>query len=201
MKKRFTIIAFLITAINIPLLARDIDLDGIYLKKDSLLYNQISTIKEKNYSDLSSILIDNNVIYGCWISGEEILYIKEIVNQNSIYIFNKNSGKRKVIYKFNGTTTFCDFKINTGLLAIKYIFINDEGASVSKDIFIDSKTLEVKESMSFSLFQDYNLSTDSRTILIAKKDGIYKYDPLTETNTKILDKKSYEDLSCSDNPV
>jgi hypothetical protein len=201
MKNRFTIIAFLITAINIPLQARDIDLDGIYLKKDSTLYSQVSSVKEKNYKDISSILIDSSVIYGCWISGEEILYIKELANQNSIYIFNKNSGKKKLLYRFNGTVTFSDFKINTGLLAIKYIFISDEGSSVSKDIFIDSKTSEVKEAVSFSLFQNYNLSGDSRSIVIAKKDGIYKYDPFAETNIKILDKKSYEDLSCSDNPV
>ncbi|HRU66379.1 MAG TPA: hypothetical protein P5566_11215, partial [Spirochaetota bacterium] len=114
MKNRFTIIAFLITAINIPLQARDIDLDGIYLKKDSTLYSQISSVKEKNYKDISSILIDSSAIYGCWISGEEILYIKELANQNSIYIFNKNSGKKKLLYRFNGTVTFSDFKINTG---------------------------------------------------------------------------------------
>ena len=153
MKNRFTIIAFLITAINIPLQARDIDLDGIYLKKDSTLYSQISSVKEKNYKDISSILIDSSVIYGCWISGEEILYIKELANQNSIYIFNKNSGKKKLLYRFNGTVTFSDFKINTGLLAIKYIFISDEGSSVSKDIFIDSKTSEVKEAVSLVSFK------------------------------------------------
>jgi hypothetical protein len=70
-KKISALIALLI--LNVPLQARDIDLDGIYLKKDSILYRQITSAKEKLYENISSLYIDSGVIFADWLNGDEII--------------------------------------------------------------------------------------------------------------------------------
>ena len=75
MKFRFTLLILLI--INVPLSARDIDLDAIYLKPESKIYADIVSAKEKLYTDISSLFIDSSVIFSAWSGGDDILYLKE----------------------------------------------------------------------------------------------------------------------------
>ena len=100
--------------------ARDINLDEIYIKRSSPLLKKLIFQKLDTYAKVNAVLVDRNVIYSGWISGDYILYIKEspVANVNIIYKYHARRQKNEEIYRVKGHITHSHISWNG-----RYIFL------------------------------------------------------------------------------
>jgi hypothetical protein len=199
MKFRLTLIILLL--INVPLSARDIDLDAIYLKPESRIYTDIVSAKEKLYTGISSLFIDSSVIYSVWSGGDEILYIKEFRGINIIYLYSRGSLEKREIGRFPGTITAAVNNSRGNLVTFKSIFYNDEAEAESRNIHIDLVTGKILEEKSGSLFLDFSAHPSTREIIKQGRDGIFRRDPFTGSSSKLVPSGEYSDMQCQGQPV
>jgi hypothetical protein len=199
MKFRLTLLILLI--INVPLSARDIDLDAIYMKSGSRIYTDIVASKEKIYSDISSLFIDSNVIFSSWSGGDDILYIKEFRGINIIYLYSRGTFEKREMGRFPGTVTAAVNNARGNLVTFKSIFYNDEAEAESRNIHIDLVTGKIVEEKSGSLFLDFSAHPSAREIIKQGRDGIFRRDPFTGTSSKLVPAGDYSDMQCQGDPV
>jgi hypothetical protein len=172
MIRKFLIIILL--TVNVPLSARDIDLDGIYLEKGTPIYSQIVTAKEKLFSDISSLYIDSNVIFAEWSGGNDIIYIREFRGVNIVYRYTRNSRKKQEVVRFAGTVTSAFLSRYGDTLYAKTLFYNDDAEAESETIVIDVKTGSISIKKSGRLFLDFTLHPSGYGIVCQTGDGIVK---------------------------
>ena len=200
MIKRILII-FLVCAINVPLSARDIDLDAIYLEKNSNLYKEITNAKEKLYDHISSLFIDSNVIYAEWISGDDIVYIKEFAGVNIVYKYTKSKRVRDEICRFTGSVTSALLNKNGNILYAKTLFYNNDAEAVSENIIIDVNSKEMRKKKSGFLFIDFTLHPSGNGIVYETGKGIVKTDTFNTESRVVYSKDLFGDLSSGGDPV
>jgi len=191
----------LVFMINVPLQSRDIDLDGMYLEKNSTIYRQITSAKEKLYSGISSLFIDSNVIYAEWANGDEIIYIKEFAGINIVYKYTKSSRGRNEIARFTGSVTAAVLNRSGNYLYTKTLFYNDDAEAVSEFIIVDINSKEISRKKSGFLFLDFTLHPSGRAIVRESGKGIFKTDTDTGDSRLAVSSDMLGSLSAGGDPV
>jgi len=200
-KISLTVLLFIILSINVPLQSRDIDLDGIYLEKDSTLYRQITAAKEKLYDNISSLFIDSNVIYAEWSNGDDIIYIKEFAGINVVYRYTRSSRSRDEITRFGGSVTSAFLNRNGNFLYIKTLFYNDDAEARSELITLDLDLKKIQKKNSGYLFLDFTLHPSGNGIVQQTGQGIVKTDPVTGESSLLISRDMFGDLASGGDPV
>ena len=99
MKTKSFFILFFLFIILLKLSAKDIDLDKIYIKKNSRFYKRLFNKKIDIYRTINSDFVDSNIIFANWINGNKLIYVKELPAINIIYSYNrKNNQKPRHIF-------------------------------------------------------------------------------------------------------
>lgn len=187
--------------ISVPLQSRDIDLDAIYLEKNSVIYGQITSAKEKLYERISSLFIDSNVIYAEWSGGDEIIYIKEFPGINIVYKYTRSVRKRAEIARFSGTVTAAVLSKTGSFLYAKTLYYNDNADAVSETVSIDINSGSVKQNRSGYLFLDFTLHPSGKGIVRQNGRGIVKTDSVTGESRLVVSGDTFSDLSAGGDPV
>ncbi len=200
-EKLSAIILFLIFTCNVPLFSRDIDLDAIYLEKNSNLYSQITSAKEKLYETISSLFVDSNVIYAEWAGGDDIVYVKEYSGINVIYKYTKSSRARVEIARFDGSLTAAMLSRSGSFLYLKNLYYNDDAVAVSELITVNIESKELRRKKSSYLFLDFTLSPTGEGIVCQTERGIVKTDPAGKEGRVVIPRDYYGDLSSGGDPV
>ena len=200
-KSSFIIILFLIFAINVPLLPRDIDLDAIYLEKNSNLYSQITSAKEKLYQNISSLFIDGNVIYAEWAGGDDIIYVKEFSGVNIVYKYTKSSRIKDEIARFDGSLTFAVLNKAGSFLYIKNLYYNDDAEAESEFIAVDINSKDIQKKKSGFLFLDFTLDPSGEGIVYETAKGIVTTDSAGSGSRVIIPRDIFGDISSAGDPV
>ena len=195
------IVIFILLLINVPLFSRDIDLDAIYLGKDSSIYRQIVTAKEKLYSDISSLFIDSNVIFAEWSGGNDIIYIREFHGVNILYRYMRDTRKKQEIARFAGTVTSALLNRHGGTLYAKTLFYNDDAEAESETIAIDIQTGSLSKKKSRGLFLDFTLHPSGYGILWQTGDGIVKGYSFDSESKILVKSDAMKELLTGANPV
>ena len=198
-KKSIAIVVFLL--INVPLFTRDIDLDAIYIDRNSSLYRQIVTAKEKIYSGISSLFVDSNVIFAEWSGGNDIIYIREFSGTNILYRYMRSTRKKEEITRFPGTVTSAFLNRYGGTLFVKTLFYNDEAEPESELISVDVKTGAVSRNKSGHLFLDFTLHPSGYGIVCQTGEGIVRMDSPGGDGKILVTGGSVKDFSTGPDPV
>jgi len=198
---KFRLILLILFLINVPLKARDIDLDAIYLKPGSRNYIDIISAKEQLYTDISSLFIDSSVIFSAWSGGDDIIYVKEFRGVNIIYIYSRSGLKSRELGRFPGTVTAAVNNSRGNLVTFKSIFYNDNAEAESRDIHIDLVTYKIIEEKSGSLFLNFSPYPSAREIVEQSSAGISRRDPFTGRSSKLISRSDYSDMKCNGEPV
>ena len=189
------IIIFLISLlmINVPLFARDIDLDRIYINPSSQIYKEITEAKEHLYSQIFSLQIDTGVIFSAWAGTGKVIYIKEIDTLNIVYEYSRGTNRSREIHRFRGNVTVAMLNPAGTLLAVKNLFYSS-GKPLSQNIYIDTGSGAVKTENSKAMFKDMTFYPAGDSLLIHEAGGIVKYSPFTGTRELILPGSLYNDI-------
>jgi len=191
----------LIFVINVPLHSRDIDLDAIYLEKNSGLYTQITAAKEKLYTTISSLFIDSNVIYAEWAGGDDIIYIKEFSGINIVYKYTRSTRGRDEIARFPGSVTAALINKSGKFLYAKTLFYNDDAEAESELVVIDINSKEIQKKKTGFLFLDFTLHPSGKEVVHLTSQGIVKTDQITGDSKLIVSSDLFGGISSGGDPV
>lgn len=179
--------------------ARDIDVDAIYLKKGSPIYNKLITAKFDAYSAAGSLLAEKGVTFSGWSGGSDIAFIRESGDINILYIYNTRTHKSKEICRITGTVTA--FRCGSGGFAfIKRITTKDgmpSGGTVSVNLS-SGKTSSVPGSFPF---MDFSLTPDGRSLLVEMPGGISRYYPESGNYKTLIPAADYSSIRQQSSPV
>lgn len=192
--------AILLLLLNVPLLPRDIDLDRIYIDPADNIYLQLTSAKEKIYSEISSLAVDTKVIYAEWINGDDIAYIREYNSVNIVYIYSRNQGKKNEIARFGGTVTSSSLNSTRDTLVVKTLEYTGSGASA--DIyFIGLSRKSLTRISSPYYFLDYTIIPGSDSILLYAGKGLVRLNPEGIEKELVFPADRYKGLPRSKDPV
>jgi hypothetical protein len=187
--------------INVPLFARDIDLDAVYLEKSSGIYREITAVKERLYTRITSLYIDSNVIFAQWCSGDEIVYIKEFPQLNIVYKYKKNSREKEEIVRFPGNLTYADLNRKGNIIYAKILSIDDSGGAKSESVIININSKQITKRKAKYLFIDYTMHPSDDSVINESNEGIIKTSLINLETKLIIPGNKYNDIVSGNDPV
>ncbi len=79
-------IILMVLALRLPLYARGIPLDSVYLSTSSAEYQKLFFTRLDYYQSIGAQFIDSGIAYAGWLNGKQVAYIKEYGNTNVVII-------------------------------------------------------------------------------------------------------------------
>ena len=194
MKKFLLLLTLLILTNSSNLLARDINLDSIYIK-NSNNYQQLISLKYDLYATAKSKKLLKNVIFAHWLNGKTITTIQEFNSLNILATYNLETNKIKIIKTFIGTISSALFSKNGKSVIIRNILTKEDGYPLIKTTLIKinfKKSYRINSSYPFT---DISFSPDGNFIYYHKKlKGIYKLNPITKKEFQIISIDRYKEI-------
>jgi hypothetical protein len=198
--KLILLVVFFCSPVDIS--ARDINLDEIYLKKNSSLLKKLSAEKLEAYNKAGAVFVDRNVIFSGWISGNEIIYIKEAGSSNTNYLYKYKLRDRKAteLCRLHGLITTARVTPNGRYIVLKRLVRNAGFIPKGELIIINISSAEVKIQSSAYAFLDFYITDEGNSIIFEKGSGITEYFFDTEIQSELLLKKKYNEICGNNNP-
>lgn len=178
------------------LYARDINLDEIYIKKNSRYLKKLSLSKLNAYKDVDAHFIAKNVIFAGWISGDEIYYIKEIssANVNLIYRYELQKRISVLLFRIKGIITISNISTNGRFLIIKRLIKKGGRIPKGEMIIISLQSGRLSKRGTVSPFVDFSITGDGNSVLYEDKAGFVEYFPDSGASSIILKRSIYSSI-------
>lgn len=184
-------------------LARDINLDEIYLKRSrplkKLVFQKLDT-----YDKVNAILVDSGVIYSGWISGEYIVYIKEtpvttISNFYTVHRYHVRKKRSDLIAQFRGVVSFARISYNGKYLFIKRIREGRDQIPLGETLILNTRSKKILKKRTSSPFMDFSIPFYGNSIIYASRRGFVEFFPDLAIERLILNKRKYADINSRQN--
>lgn len=184
------------------LLARDINLDDIYIKNTSLNYKKLVLEKLETYKKIRAAFVDNNVIFAYWISGDEIIYIKESISLNTNFVFRYRPRDRRALElcRLSGAVTVAKTILNGKYLVIKRLIQAKSIIPHGEMVIVDLRSGRMRIRKSPYAFLDFSIAPEGNSILIENAKGISELAFDNSVQRVLLKRNEYSDIIISDNP-
>ncbi len=199
--RRFLLSCIILLIINVPLISRDIDLDGIYLNKTSGLYSRICETKKSLYDKIASEKIESSVIFSQWLTGSRIIYIKEIKNLNLICIRDLRRRSRRVIARLNGTVSSSILSDSGRTLALKMLYSSESYYPRAMNVYIDTVEGKITTEDSSNMFRDKSFMPGRDLIIRDAGNRLISYNPFKKKITTAVTSREYRIISKKNSPV
>lgn len=199
---KFGKIVFFFCFYTSGILARDINLDEIYIKKSSNYLKKLTVDKLDTYQKVNATFVCRDVIFAQWISGNEILYIREYpaFDNNIVYKYHLRKRSNIELCRLQGVITIARMSTGSGYLVVKRMVQKTGIIPEGEMVILDIKSGSVSVNRSPSAFLDFSFSPDGNSIIFEKGEGIVEFFPLTGFTRVLLRKASYSDVVISQNP-
>lgn len=182
--------------------ARDINLDEIYIKKSSDYLKKLAADKLDTYQKVGATFVCRDVIFAQWISGSELLYIREIPASDCNIFYRYHLRKRTSIEicRVYGFITIARMSASSRYLAAKRIVQKNGIIPEGEMIILDVRTGTISVNRSLSPFLDFSFSPDGNSLIFEKAEGIVEYFPQSGFTRVLLRKPGYSDILISKGP-
>ncbi len=188
-------------AILSSLYARDINLDSIYVSRESPDYSRLVTKKIGMYEETGSVVIDRNVIFSHWVDGFSVVYIKETPGVNIIYTYNRTNLKRREIGRFPGTVISSRLSSHGKYLFIKRLLVSAENIPEGETLFVNLSSRRKRSIPSRSPFLDFSITPSGNAVLYENRRGIVEFFPESGVSRVIAELSRYVDVVRGENPT
>jgi len=197
-------IILMVLALRLPLYARGIPLDSVYLSTSSAEYQKLFFTRLDYYQSIGAQFIDSGIAYAGWLNGKQVAYIKEYGNTNVVIINTIATRKAYPLYQFKGTVISARISSNGAYIAVKYFNTNKIPQPQLLLIHIPKKTIKVLQTSSAGM--DYSFSRDGNSVYYKNNNCIVEVmgdsypekeilcrdsSPQWDENTVILDHSSH----------
>ncbi len=184
------------------LVARDINLDTIYIRKSSKYLSRLLLDKLDAYQNVDALFIDRDVIFAGWITGYEILYVREVkdLNQNIVFLHHIESRKTREICRIPGVITAAKIS-NSGKIAVLKRLIQGNGIIPRGDTVICMiPGGKVKNFAASNAFLDFNIPAEGESVVYETGRGFVEYFPDSGRETLVLARSRYSAINDPNNP-
>jgi hypothetical protein len=182
-------------------LARDINLDEIYIRRSSPSLKKLVFEKLDTYEKINAVFVDRDVIFSGWISGDQIIYIKESPdNINIIYRYHTRKQKNEAIFRLKGLITYSHIGWNGRYLFLKRLITKEGVIPSGERVILNLGSKRVIISQTASPFLDFSIPVNGNSIIYESKSGFVEYYPDYGMRRLILDRRRYSDIVTSKNP-
>jgi hypothetical protein len=174
--------------------ARDLDLDGIYLSRNSGSYQKLIIQKLEGYRLAGSRVVERDIIFARWISGADILYVREFQSVNVIYRYNRNTSRHIELARIPGTISGINLAQDGRYLYAKTLTIERNPIPVNRLMIIDTGNGKTVTRNATFPFMDITLSPQGQSFLYESRKGIMEEFPDTGTSRLLISHEKYGSL-------
>ncbi len=195
--------AGLVLAMSLPVSGRDINLDEIYLKGSSPYVTRLILEKIDVYLSAGARLVDRNVIFSGWVSGDVLAYIKEVPRrmENQVWIYRIGTARKEMITSVNGDVMHARVSSSGRFIAL-WRFIDRGGAIPRGEIVLVSLPGGAQTVLPASgALLDFTVTPDGNSILLDTERGIEEYVVTGAVKKLIVDRARYSSIGGGSAPV
>lgn len=178
----------MLLALSMPLYARGIPLDSVYLATSSAEYKKLFLTRLDYYQNIGAQFIDSGIAYTGWLNGKEIIYIKEAGNTNALILANIITRRKITLHQFKGTVISARTSGNGLYIAIKYFSTDTIPQPVLMLYDIAKKKFKILSTASAGI--DYSFSYSGNSFYYKKNKCIIEV---------MGDSYREKEILCSDN--
>lgn len=192
-----------LSAIFLPFIgtARDIDLDSIYISEESQAYKRLISQKTDAYAKAASKKVHDGVIFARWISGTDIVYIREFQYINIVYLYNQAKSSRKELLRISGTVTSVVPDPENRYLYVKYLTIEEDPDLENHFMTIDLITGKTRNRLANNLFLDFSVPAQGSSIIFESRQGISEEFTETGLARLLIPVSDYSSIIHDHNPT
>ena len=191
----------LILFIAAALTGRDIDLDSIYIENDSPVYKRLILQKSDAYGKAGAQKIDSAVIFARWISGTDLVYIREFQNINILYFYDQTKSNRRELIRIPGTVVAAVQDPENRYLYIKYFVPDEDIDNENHFLTIDLKTGRTNDRIANNLFLDFSVPPQGSSLIFESRDGICEEFTETGLIRLLFPPSAYSSIAHDGNPT
>jgi hypothetical protein len=185
----FIITAYCIIIFPIKARSRDLNLDWLYVIKNTPQYGKILDLKLDMYSTSGSEFIDRDVIFAYWVSGTEIIYVQEHKSINIICVYEKNERRRRELARISGAVLAARYVAGSKYIFIKRIALSSETVGITTAL--DIKNGSIIDLGPKNPYLDFTLSYDGRSMFYEDKRGIVEWKSDTGAARYVKERNEY----------
>lgn len=180
--------------------AKGIALDSIYISRTSPVYTRLLHARLDSYSAVSAAYADKSIISAEWITGNDIVYIKELDSGlNMVYRYSIHSRKKRSIFRFRGTLIAERILQKAGFMVIKY-FDASHPPRV-KTILLDCNSGKAAHLPLGKPSIDFTVTPGGSALLFYSGNGIYSMDTSIRTHHLKIPAATLRRYTSGGNPV
>lgn len=159
--------------------------------------------KLDSYDKIRAGLIDRGVIFAGWISGGEIVYVREVpgLGTNILYRYTVRSKKRHEICRVPGTVTAFRVSGSGGFVAVKRFLQGKDGVPRGGTVICMVDERRLLDIGSGYGFIDFSIHPEGYSLIRETRSGITEYFPRTGHNRTLLARDRYGSDGGAANPT
>jgi hypothetical protein len=180
--------------LSAPLTARDLDLDGIYISKNSGLYQKLIIQKLEGYGLAGSRVVERDIIFARWISGDDIIYVREFQSVNVIYRYNRKTSRHVELARIPGTISGIHLSRDGRFLYAKTLTVEGNPIPVNRLLIIDAEKGRTVSRNAVFPFMDITLSPQGQSFLYESRKGIMEEFPDSGSSRLLITPEKYASL-------
>ncbi|HSV96695.1 MAG TPA: hypothetical protein VLM75_07155 [Spirochaetota bacterium] len=190
-------LACLLLLLPAALFARDINLDELYFRKDSLRAQRLAIQKLDAYQSVQAHLVDSNVIFAGWLSGPELFYIQEVpgLAGNILFQYNAYRQRRAERTRIPGIITAVRTSPDGSFLALKRLIRKEDVVPSGETVIYSFRTGKTSILPTATGFLDFDIPSGEPAIVYEAPAGITEYHPDTGRTRLLIEKRRYADIA------
>ncbi len=193
---RLSLVCFLLL-LPADLLARDINLDELYFKKDSLRAERLAILKLDAYQSVQAHLVDRDVVFAGWLSGSDLFYIQEVpgLSVNILFQYNAYRQRRTERSRIPGVLTAARASPDGSFIALKRLIRKEDVVPSGETVIYSFRTGKTGILPTQTGFLDFDIPSGEPAIVYESSAGITEYHPDTGRTRLLIEKRRYADIA------
>jgi hypothetical protein len=191
-----TVLVFmLLCCFSTGVFARDVDLDGIYIRKSSQILPRLTGAKLDLYAAAGATLAADGVSFAGWSSGARIIYTRETSDRVALMEYFTGNRHTGTIASVDGGVVHARIPVNSRYAFLSVLAQGKAAIPESFFVTIDNRSGEVKKYPSRSVFVDYGLSRYGASFIREEKNDLVETFPDTLRRRTVLTRSQYGSVS------
>lgn len=182
--------------------ARDINLDEIYIKTSSPYLSRLTLGKLDAYQKVGALFVDRDVAFAGWISGDDIVYIREVpgTDINIVNRYRPRTMKASEIARISGVLTTARIGAGGKLMVVKRFVTGSDIVPRGETLILHLPSGRTTVIRSGYAFLDFSIAPEGDSVLYEAEGGFTELFPETGRRKIVLKKSSYADVVTANNP-
>ena len=183
---------------SVPAAARDVNLDGIYIKKSSVYSTRLSDAKLDLYQAAGASFADSNVSFAGWSSGSRLIYVRETAADTQVVEYFPSSRSSRIIASIRGAAVYAQIPSGGSWAYIKMMV---PGKDIVPDYVlcvVDLRSGTVQRYPSKHLFIDYAVSRYGESFVTEEGNVLTERFPATGRTLSLLNRAQYGSVARKD---